>query len=333
VTPSTPAALATRAAHWLGPVNLAHPFRSHPFRFSGPPGTFNPISLYEIFVPKYWKHNFGSGVRVRDKVVLIGAAGNWDLDIYPTPFGQMPGPEIQLQSLNALIHHAFLHVWPDWTFVLLIALACLVAWLLTVFVARIWLRVAAFAVVFVAFLLALKLAYDDASTVVPGIPPMLAFAICGLVTFVYDFARETLEKLRVRRTFESYVSREVVRDILDNPASYLNALGGQRAKCALIMTDLRGFTTMSEEMESQELVKQLNEYLSLMVEDIFALRGSVDKFIGDAILAVWGHLNSRGQRAMSGTRSKQSCACRKACANSMPIGPSADCAISKWARA
>ncbi len=294
VTPATPAALATRAARWFGPVDLAQPFQAHPFRFSGPPGTFNPISLYEIFIPRYWEHNFRNGARVRDKVVLIGQVGNWRHDVHPTPFGQMAGPEIQLQSLNALIHHAFLRVWPDWTFDLLIAMACLVAWLLTVLVVRISLRVAAFVVVVVAFLVAVKLAYDYASTVVPGIPPVLAFAISGLATFVYDFTRETMEKLRVRRTFESYVSREVVRDILDNPASYLNALGGQRAKCALIMTDLRGFTTMSEEMESQELVKQLNEYLSVMVEDIFAVRGSVDKFIGDAILAVWGHLNSSG---------------------------------------
>ncbi len=60
------------------------------------------------------------------------------------------------------------------------------------------------------------------------------------------------------------------------------------------MTDLRGFTTMSEEMDSHQLVAQLNEYLSLMVDDIFSRRGSVDKFIGDAILAVWGHVKSEG---------------------------------------
>ena len=123
---------------------------------------------------------------------------------------------------------------------------------------------------------------------------MLTLSVGGLGAFIYDYTRETIEKLRVRRTLEAYVSSDVVRDVLDNPASYLNALGGTRARVALLMTDLRGFTTISEQMDSSKLVAQLNEYLSAMIDDIFAVRGSVDKFIGDAILAVWGHLNSSG---------------------------------------
>ena len=293
-TPETPAALANRSARWLNAPKLANPFQPQLFRFSGPPGTYVPVPIYQIFLPDYWKGNFGNGALLRDKIVVVGPAGNWSHDEHPTPFGSMPGPELQLHSMNALIHHAFLREWPAWSHYALIFGGCLLAFLLTVFVARTTLRVAAFIVLAAAFLFAVKLAYDYASAVVPGIPPVLAFAVSGLASFIYDYTREKLEKLRVRRTLESYVSKEVVRDILDNPESYLNALGGQRTSCALIMTDLRGFTTLSEEMDSHQLVKQLNEYLSVMVEDIFALRGSIDKFIGDAVLAVWGNLNSAG---------------------------------------
>jgi adenylate cyclase len=80
---------------------------------------------------------------------------------------------------------------------------------------------------------------------VPAIPPVLAFAAAGLASFIYDFTFETLEKLRIRRTLEAYVSKEVVREVLDNPQSYLSKLGGEREDVALVVTDLRGFTTMS----------------------------------------------------------------------------------------
>ena len=262
LSPAIPASLAARGAQWFGPPEIAQPFQPHLFRFSGPPGTFVAIPIYQVFTPSYWERNFGNGTLLRDKVVLVGPAGNWAHDEHPTPFGPMPGPELHLQSINALIHHAFLREWPGWSAYLLIAAGCFASWLLTVFVAKTWRRAAAFVVLAAAFLFAIKFAYDYASAVVPGIPPVLAFAISGLASFIYDYTRETLEKLRVRRTLESYVSKEVVRDILDNPASYLNALGGQRTKCALIMTDLRGFTTMSEADGFHQLVAQLNEYLS-----------------------------------------------------------------------
>jgi adenylate cyclase len=196
--------------------------------------------------------------------------------------------------INALLHHAFLRELPPWTGDLLIACAVLAAWLLTVLVKKTWLRAAAFVLLVAGYLFSVKLAHDQADTIVLAIPPVLALGVAGLVSFVFDFTHETFEKLRIRRTLEAYVSKDVVREVLDNPESYLRKLGGERESVALIVTDLRGFTTMSEEMDSHQLVAQLNEYLSLMVDDIFSRRGSVDKFIGDAILAVWGHVKTEG---------------------------------------
>jgi adenylate cyclase len=212
----------------------------------------------------------------------------------PGTFGAMPGSEIHLNAINALLHGEFLHELPPWTGYLLVALAVIGAWGLTTLVKRTWLRVAALVLLLAGYVYAVILAYNKADTIVLAVPPSLAFVLGTLASFVYDFTQETLEKLRIRRTLEAYVSKDVVREVLDNPETYLSKLGGQREDVALIVTDLRGFTTMSEEMDSTQLVAQLNEYLSLMVDDIFSQRGSVDKFIGDAILAVWGHVKSEG---------------------------------------
>ena len=132
VTPEVPSSLAARTAATVSAPDLTEPFQPRLIRFSGPPGTFPAIPIYQIFVPQYWQRNFAGGAALRDKIVFVGPAGNWTHDEHPTAFGQMPGPELQLNALNALLHRAFLHEWPRWTDPLLIFMAALAAWLLTV---------------------------------------------------------------------------------------------------------------------------------------------------------------------------------------------------------
>ncbi len=82
--------------------------------------------------------------------------------------------------------------------------------------------------------------------------------------------------------------------MLDNPESFLNTAGGMRKPITLLFSDIRGFTTMAESADPARLVTQLNEYLTEMVRIVFANRGTLDKFIGDAVMAHWGGIVSRG---------------------------------------
>jgi len=287
-----PASLALRVATSLGVERIDHPFTPRLFRYSGRPGTFPAVPVFEIFVGNYWQRNFRNGASLRDKIVIVGPYGNWAHDDHRTPLGQMAGSELQLNAINAVLHHAFIHELPGGVSSLLIVAAAAASWVLTMSLGTMWLRLAAYVFSGLAYLLLVKLAYDEAGIVLLAIPPLFTFGTAGLISLTYDYTRETLEKLRIRHTLETYVSKEVVREVIDNPTGYLSSLVGKRTQVAAIVTDLRGFTTMAECMESTQLVSQLNEYLSHMVSDIFAVRGSVINFKGDAILAVWGHINS-----------------------------------------
>jgi adenylate cyclase len=98
----------------------------------------------------------------------------------------------------------------------------------------------------------------------------------------------------LRQALARRVSKEVLQEILNNPSSYLNQLGGIRKDVTVLFSDLRGFTTLSENSDPDALVSQLNQYFDIMVGVIQGDRGMVDKFIGDAIMAVWGSVPTLG---------------------------------------
>jgi adenylate cyclase len=105
-----------------------------------------------------------------------------------------------------------------------------------------------------------------------------------------------MEKLRTRRTLERYVSKNLVKEILDNPDSFYSSLRGVRLPATILFSDIVGFTSMTESADPEKLVSQLNEYLSRMTGAVFENNGTLDKFIGDAVMAVWGNVSSRGVR-------------------------------------
>ncbi len=115
---------------------------------------------------------------------------------------------------------------------------------------------------------------------------------CGAtgVGFIYDFVLTQIEKLRLRTTFERYHSKNVVKYLLEHTTSYKEMLAGTRRPVTVLFSDIRSFTTIVETTaDSHQLVGKLNEYFTAMVDCVFRYDGSLDKFMGDGIMAVWGN--------------------------------------------
>jgi adenylate cyclase len=279
------------AAHGLPVAALPAGPEVH-INYRGPPETFPWIPYYAVVRGEIPPETFAG------KIVLVGPTSPSLHDVFSTPFarrGDMPGVEIHANVLDNLVRSDAIRESPRGLSVALaVALALLGAWLVVRFqavralllVVGLWVAGAAAAVAAFAF----------GDVWVRAITPTLGLALGYVATVVESFVREQREKRRLSRFFSPDVLRALVRGREEA------SLGSSRRLVTVLFSDIRGFTSISERLAPEQVAKMLREYLTEMTEIVFRHGGTIDKYIGDCVMALYNVPFEDPQHAVNAVR-------------------------------
>ncbi|MEF8793666.1 CHASE2 domain-containing protein [Thiohalorhabdus sp.] len=227
--------------------------------------------------------------RLAGKLVLVGSSAQGLFDLRATPVANVfPGVEVHANVLRGILTQRFPKR-PNWAeganFAFMMVGGLLLAGLLP--------RLRPLMLTMVSLGVAVVLAvtnialWDRLQWDVPLALPLIMVLVLGSLNMAYGFLFEERRRLQLKDLFSQYVPPELVEEIAADPDSAAS-LGGERREMTVLFADIRGFTTISEALSASELKDLLNRFFTPMTRIIFENRGTIDKYVGDMIMAFWG---------------------------------------------
>ncbi len=249
--------------------------------YYGPPNTFPYIPATDVIRGKVKEDFF------RDKIVVLGATAMGLFDNHVTPFSNtFPGPEIHATAIGNILQGSFLKPIPHMVEVTcaLIVLFAIASWL-TTWKAPVGIGLLTSICLCTCYIGIGVILFKERLVVDLSYPVISALASFTL-NFTSRHRKEAKEREHLKIAFSQYLSPELVERIIENP-QMLN-LGGEKRVITVMFSDIRNFTSISEHIAPEELVKILNLHFSEMTQIVIKHKGFVDKFIGDCVMAVFG---------------------------------------------
>ena len=260
--------------------------------FVGDPGTYPHLSYADIIDGDF------DPEQVKFKIVLVGMTATGEPDSWVTPISaqKMYGVEIHANAMDTVLRQRYM-VEAGWSITLLtllalvfatgIALPCLgLRWggLLT-------------GLLFAGYLVGLFFAFDN-GYVLNILYPLLVLPLVFVTAVLCRITAEQSDRSQVKDLFGRYVSPQVAGRILHLAESDDLHLGGEKREVTALFADIRGFTSISEQMSPESLVAMLNAYLSVIIDKVLAHNGMINKFAGDSIMAVWNAPHDQSNHAL-----------------------------------
>ena len=267
--------------------------------YYGPAGTFPTVSYSSVIddetvmMPGYqgvelneYYDLLESGI-LQDKIVLIGATVDELHDKFPTPLGGewTPGVEIHANFVQMALDQDFLMQVNPWLYLGLELLLLILAWLVFSRIKPQLSAIILLALIILQYLAAYQI-FVGQNLLLPVVQTAAILVFLYISSLVCHYMDTMKEKRFIRQAFQQYMAPELVGELLKNPKSL--SYGGSLQEITVLFSDIRSFTTYSENHSPEETVMALKEYLTAMVTIIIENKGILDKFVGDEIMALFG---------------------------------------------
>jgi adenylate cyclase len=249
--------------------------------YRGRQGSFPYVSMHRVL------SRTANPLALKDKIVLIGTSAPGLLDLRSTPVQNIyPGVEVHANIISGILDDRIKHK-PAWTVGYEVVLLVIIAVGMTLLLPLVSPLLAATGTLVTTMLVVAGtfIAWNS-NLILPLASPLLLILLIFMLHMSYGFFIESRGKRQLANLFGQYIPPELVDEMSESPEEF--SLDGENREMTVLFSDVRGFTTISEGMDPKQLTQLMNALLTPMTRVIHKNRGTIDKYMGDAIMSFWG---------------------------------------------